>query len=41
MKGMIKMIKMFKNMSKKEIIFFTLSILFMVLQVWLELKIPG
>ena len=35
------MIKMFKNMSKKELTFFTLSILFMVLQVWLELKIPG
>ena len=35
------MIKMFKNMSKKEVVFFVFSILFMVLQVWLELKIPG
>ncbi len=35
------MIKMFKQMSKKEVIFFTSSILFMILQVWLELKIPG
>ncbi len=34
------MIKMFKNMSKKEIVFFISSILFMILQVWLELKIP-
>ena len=35
------MIKMFKQMSKKEVTFFISSILFMVLQVWLELKIPG
>lgn len=35
------MIKMFKEMSKKEVIFFVSSILFMILQVWLELKIPG
>ena len=35
------MIKMFKQMSKKEVIFFASSILFMILQVWLELKIPG
>ena len=34
------MIKMLKNMSKKEVLFAILSILFMVLQVWLELKIP-
>ena len=34
------MIKMFKNMSKKEIAFFVGSILFMILQVWLELRIP-
>ena len=34
------MIKMFKNMSKKEALFAILSILFMVLQVWLELRIP-
>ena len=34
------MIKMFKNMTKKEAAFFLFSILFMVLQVWLELKIP-
>lgn len=34
------MIKMFKNMSRKEIFFFVFSILFMVLQVWLELRIP-
>ena len=35
------MIKMFKQMTKKEVAFFVGSILFMVLQVWLELKIPG
>lgn len=35
------MIKMFREMSKKEVIFFVSSILFMILQVWLELKIPG
>ena len=35
------MIKMFKQMNKREIAFFVGSILFMVLQVWLELKIPG
>ena len=35
------MIKMFKEMTKKEVAFFVGSILFMVLQVWLELKIPG
>ncbi len=35
------MIKMFREMTKKEVIFFIGSILFMVLQVWLELKIPG
>ena len=35
------MIKMFRNMSKKEALFFVFSILFMALQVWLELKIPG
>ena len=35
------MIKMFKNMSRKEVLFFTFSILFMILQVWLELLIPG
>ena len=35
------MIKMFKEMTKKEVVFFIGSILFMVLQVWLELKIPG
>ena len=35
------MIKMFKEMTKKEITFFIGSILFMILQVWLELKIPG
>lgn len=34
------MIKMLKNMSKKEALFAILSILFMILQVWLELKIP-
>ena len=34
------MIKMFKNMSRKEVFFFTFSILFMILQVWLELRIP-
>ncbi len=34
------MIKMFKNMSKKETLFFIFSILFMILQVWLELRIP-
>ena len=28
-------------MTKKEVAFFVGSILFMVLQVWLELKIPG
>ena len=31
---------MFKNMSKREAIFFILCIIFMVGQVWLELKIP-
>ena len=35
------MIKMFRQMTKKEVIFFIGSILFMILQVWLELKIPG
>ena len=35
------MIKMFKQMTKKEVTFFIGSILFMILQVWLELKIPG
>ena len=35
------MIKMFKNMSKKEFVFFFSSVLFMILQVWLELEIPG
>ena len=35
------MIKMFREMTKKEVSFFIGSILFMVLQVWLELKIPG
>ena len=35
------MIKMFKEMTKKEITFFVGSILFMIVQVWLELKIPG
>ena len=35
------MIKMFKQMTKKEVAFFIGSILFMVLQVWFELKIPG
>ena len=35
------MIKMFKEMTKKEIAFFVGSILFMIVQVWLELKIPG
>lgn len=34
------MIKMFKQMTKKEVSFFIGSILFMILQVWLELKIP-
>lgn len=34
------MIKMLKNMSKKEMLFAVFSILFMILQVWLELKIP-
>ena len=35
------MVKMFQNMTKKETLFFIFSILFMALQVWLELKIPG
>ena len=35
------MIKMFKNMSRKEFVFFFSSVLFMILQVWLELEIPG
>ena len=34
------MIKMFKNMSRKEMILAIVSILFIVLQVWLELRIP-
>ena len=34
------MIKMLKNMSKKEVYFAILCILFMILQVWLELRIP-
>lgn len=34
------MIKMFKNMSKKEAMFFVFSIFFMIGQVWLELRIP-
>ncbi len=35
------MIKMFRQMSKKEVSFFVGSILLMILQVWLELEIPG
>ena len=35
------MFKMFREMTKKEVSFFIGSILFMVLGVWLELKIPG
>ena len=35
------MIKMFRQMSKKEVVFFIVCILFMILQVWLELEIPG
>lgn len=35
------MIKMFREMTKKEMTFFIGSVLFMALQVWLELKIPG
>lgn len=35
------MIKMFREMTKREVAFFVGSILFMILQVWLELKIPG
>ena len=35
------MIKMFRQMTKREVTFFVGSILFMILQVWLELKIPG
>ncbi len=34
------MFKMFKNLKKKEIIFFLISIAFIVLQVFLDLKIP-
>ena len=35
------MIRMFKQMSKKEVSFFVGSILLMIFQVWLELEIPG
>ena len=35
------MIKMFREMTKKEVLFFIGSFLFMIVQVWLELKIPG
>ena len=34
------MIKILKNLQKKEIIFIIISILFIVLQVWLDLRIP-
>ncbi len=34
------MIKMFKNMSSREVVFSILSIMFVIIQVWLELKIP-
>ena len=35
------MIRMFRQMSKKEVSFFVGSILLMIFQVWLELEIPG
>ncbi len=34
------MFKMFKNLKKKEIIYFLISVVFIVLQVFLDLKIP-
>ncbi len=34
------MIKMFKNLTKKEILFFLLSVIFIVVQVFADLKIP-
>ena len=34
------MIKMFKNLTKKEILFFLLSVIFIVVQVFVDLKIP-
>ena len=37
----INVIRMFKQMSKKEVCFFVGSILLMIFQVWLELEIPG
>ena len=34
------MIKIFKNLHKKEMLFIIISIVFIVIQVWLDLKIP-
>ena len=34
------MLKLFKNLEKKDWIYVFISIIFIVLQVWLELKIP-
>lgn len=34
------MLKLFKNFTKKEVILLFLSIIFIVIQVWLELKMP-
>lgn len=34
------MIKILKNLQKKEVLFIIISIIFIVLQVWLDLKIP-
>ena len=34
------MLKLFKNLEKKDWLFIFISCIFIVLQVWLELKIP-
>ena len=34
------MFKLFKNFSKKDIFYIILCILFIVVQVWLDLKLP-
>lgn len=40
MKGMIPMIRIFKNLTKKEWLLLSAAVLFIVGQVWLDLKLP-
>ena len=35
------MLKLFKNLEKKDYIFAFIAGIFIIVQVWLELKIPG